>query len=43
VGFGITTMGQIEKTKLMLLSRYQNAGQNRDITIANSYSENASQ
>jgi hypothetical protein len=25
----------IEKTKFMLLSRHQNAGQNRDIKIAN--------
>jgi coproporphyrinogen III oxidase-like Fe-S oxidoreductase len=27
----------VEKTKYMLLSRYQNVGQNRDIKIANGY------
>jgi hypothetical protein len=33
----------VEKTKHMLLSRHQNAGQNRDIKIANRSSENVSQ
>jgi hypothetical protein len=33
----------IEKTKYMLLSRHQNEGQNRDITIANRSFENVSQ
>jgi hypothetical protein len=33
----------VEKTKYMLLSRHQNAGQNRDIEIANRSSENVSQ
>jgi hypothetical protein len=33
----------IEKTKYMLLSRHQNAGQNRDIEIANRWFENVSQ
>jgi hypothetical protein len=33
----------VEKTKYMLLSRYQNAGQNRDIKIANRLFENVSQ
>jgi hypothetical protein len=39
VGLEIT----VEKTKYMLLSRHQNAGQNRDIEIANRSFENASQ
>jgi hypothetical protein len=33
----------VEKTKYMLLSRHQNAGQNRDIKIANRSFENVSQ
>jgi hypothetical protein len=33
----------VEKTKYMLLSRQQNAGQNRDIEIANRWFENVSQ
>jgi hypothetical protein len=33
----------VEKTKYMLLSRHQNAGQNRDIKIANRLFENVSQ
>jgi hypothetical protein len=33
----------VEKTKYMLLSRHQNAGQNRDIEIANRSFENVSQ
>jgi hypothetical protein len=33
----------VEKTKYMLLSRQQNAGQNRDIEIANRSFENVSQ
>jgi hypothetical protein len=33
----------VEKTKYMLLSRHQNAGQNRDIEIANRLFENVSQ
>jgi hypothetical protein len=33
----------IEKTKYMLLSRHQNAGQNRDMKIANRSFENVSQ
>jgi hypothetical protein len=32
-----------EKTKYMLLSRHQNAGQNHDIKIANRYLENVAQ
>jgi hypothetical protein len=32
-----------EKTKYMLLSRHQNAGQNHDIKIANRYFENVAQ
>jgi hypothetical protein len=32
-----------EKTKYMLLSRYQNVGQNRDIKIANRSFENVPQ
>jgi hypothetical protein len=39
VGLGINA----EKTKYMLLSRHQNAGQNRDIEIVNSSFENVSQ
>jgi hypothetical protein len=35
VGLGVNA----EKTKYMLLSRHQNAGQNLDIKIANRYSE----
>jgi hypothetical protein len=38
VGFYIT-----EKTKYMLVSRDQNAGQNREIKIANTSLENVSQ
>jgi hypothetical protein len=33
----------VEKTKYMLLSHHQNAGQNRDINIANRSFENVSQ
>jgi hypothetical protein len=33
----------VEETKYMLLSRHQNAGQNRDIKIANRSFENVSQ
>jgi hypothetical protein len=33
----------VEKTKYMLLSRHQNAGQNRDVKIANTLFENVSQ
>jgi hypothetical protein len=33
----------VENTKYMLLSRHQNAGQNRDIKIANRSFENVSQ
>jgi hypothetical protein len=33
----------VEKTKYMLLSRYQNVSQNRDIKIANRSFENVSQ
>jgi hypothetical protein len=33
----------VEKTKYMLLSRHQNAGQNQDIEIANRSFENVSQ
>jgi hypothetical protein len=33
----------VEKTKYMLLSRHQSAGQDRDITIANGSFENVSQ
>jgi hypothetical protein len=33
----------VEKTKYILLSRHQNAGQNRDINIANKSFENVSQ
>jgi hypothetical protein len=33
----------VEKTKYMLLSRHQNAGQNRDIEMANRWFENVSQ
>jgi hypothetical protein len=33
----------VEKAKYMLLSRYQNAGRNRDIKIANRSFENVSQ
>jgi hypothetical protein len=33
----------IEKTKDMLVSRYQNAGQNRDVKITNRSFENVSQ
>jgi hypothetical protein len=33
----------VEKTKYLLLSRHQNAGQNRDIKIANRSFENVSQ
>jgi hypothetical protein len=33
----------VEKTKYMLLSRHQNAGQNRDMKIANRSFENVSQ
>jgi hypothetical protein len=33
----------IEKTRYMLLSRHQNAGQNRDIKIANRSLENVLQ
>jgi hypothetical protein len=33
----------MEKTKYMLVSRYQNAGQNRDMIIANRSFENVSQ
>jgi hypothetical protein len=33
----------VEKTKYMLLSRHRNAGQNRDIKIANRSFENVSQ
>jgi hypothetical protein len=33
----------VEKTKYMLLSRHQNAGQNRDIEIANRWFENVLQ
>jgi hypothetical protein len=33
----------VQKTKHMLLSRHQNAGQNHDIKIANRLSENMSQ
>jgi hypothetical protein len=33
----------VEKTKYMLLYRYQNTGQNRDIKIANRSFENVSQ
>jgi hypothetical protein len=33
----------VEKTKYMLLSRYQNVGQNRDVKIANRSFENVSQ
>jgi hypothetical protein len=32
----------VEKTKYMLLSRYQNVGQNRDIKLANRSFENVS-
>jgi hypothetical protein len=32
-----------EKTKYMLMSRHQNAGQNHYIKIANRYSENVAQ
>jgi hypothetical protein len=39
VGLGII----VEKTKYMLLSCHQNAGQNRDIKIANRSFENVSQ
>jgi hypothetical protein len=34
---------KVEKTKYILLSRYQNEGQNRDIKIANRSLENVSQ
>jgi hypothetical protein len=33
----------VKKTKYMLLSRHQNAGQNRDIKLANSSFENVSE
>jgi hypothetical protein len=33
----------IEKTKYILLSHHQNAGQNQDINIANRWFENVSQ
>jgi hypothetical protein len=33
----------VDKSKYMLLSRHQNAGQNRDIKIANRSFENVSQ
>jgi hypothetical protein len=39
VGLEVNT----EKTKYMLLSRHQNAGQNRDIKIANRFFENVAQ
>jgi hypothetical protein len=41
LGVGLET--NVEKTKYMLLSRHQNAGQNRGIKIANRPFENVSQ